>query len=116
MEEHCGIELTVRLTPEQAEMLREMAAQRDLSLESMAQVLIVSELNREFLRDARLHRLKEQVLEEQRELTVEERLRAVEELSKMDLPVSDWEEMEREIESMWEEPLYDDEPEAEGER
>ncbi len=116
MEEHRDFELTVRLTPEQAEMLREMAAQRGLTPEAMAQVLIVSDLNREFLRDARLRSLKEQVLEEQKDLSAEDRLAAVEKLSKMDLPVSDWEDMEREIESMWEEPLYGGRSDAEGEK
>ncbi len=108
MDEPSDVEIAIRLTPEQFRLLREMAEQRGLSPGVMAQLLLASELNREFLRDARLHALKREVLEEQQELIRERRLEAVKSLSEMNLPVSDWEEMEREIESMWEEPLYDD--------
>jgi len=76
------IELTIRLTPEQFRLLREMAEQRELSPELMAQILLNTELNREFLRDARLHSLKSEVLEEQQELLREKRIEAVKSLSK----------------------------------
>jgi len=58
MDEPRDVELTVRLTPEQFQLLRKLAEQRDLPPETMAQLLLASELNREFLRDARLHSLK----------------------------------------------------------
>ncbi len=76
------VELTIRLTPEQFRLLREMAKQRGLSPEVMAQLLLATELNREFLRDARLHSLKSEVLEEQQELLREKRIEAVKSLSK----------------------------------
>ena len=113
MDEPSDVEIAIRLTPEQFRLLRELAAQRELSPETLARSLLASELNRESLRDARLHILKSEVLEEQQELVMEERRKAVEALSKMNLPVSDWEEMEQEIESMWAEPLHEDEEENE---
>ena len=90
MAEPREVELTIRLTPEQFRLLREMAEQRGLSPEVMAQILLNTELNREFLRDARLHSLKSEVLEEQQELLREKRIEAVKSLSKMNLPLSDW--------------------------
>jgi len=90
MAEPREVELTIRLTPEQFRLLRELAEQRGLSPEVMAQILLNTELNREFLRDARLHSLKSEVLEEQQELLREKRIEAVKSLSKMNLPLSDW--------------------------
>jgi hypothetical protein len=125
MGEPRDVELTIRLTPEQFRLLRDMAEQRELSPEAMAQLLLASELNREFFRDARLHSLKSEVLEEQQELimakrigrpskkaaTREERLDSVKRIASGNSPVGDWEAMERDAESRWDESPYNGESE-----
>ncbi len=125
MDEPSDVEIAIRLTPEQFRLLRELAAQRELSPETLARLLLASELNREFLRDARLHSLKEEVLEEQQELvmekrlersfkraaTREERVEAVRRISSGKSPVGNWEDMERAAESRWDESSYGGESE-----
>ena len=85
METRYTKKLQIFLTPEQYHRLR-----------------IISEMRGEPLEKVTRELLDEAIGEK---LMIKERHKAVEALSKMNLPVSDWEQMEREIETMWEEPL-----------